>query len=343
MKKKIIYFLLLLTISKGNFISASTIGNIINISDQTIAPSSLSSTMSLLQTTSKFASFFAQPDIQNIDTNGNLMIGYSKIGATIFPYMQTIENNITFLIDIYNQHAKSSRQQYLDKQEQIGLSMNDELSYLTQWVSSRNQFPINDLYNVYKSALTTPNGTTFIAPSAYTNTNLQNIKTLITDLANLAAKLSTTMYNLIIDDAYKITDPNDPLNAEILKAQVYQDASFILNITLTYIASLITTTPKTATVLFSPQESCNNNIAKSIMAAVNLAPGTASTSIIPSLLNGTAAGTIPTSPTTITISPLVIYAGVCAFINSYDANSTSGPYQPAITVLISLNNAIQSL
>lgn len=190
---------------------------------------------------------------------------------------------------------------------------------------------------------------TFIAPSAYTHQSLQYLSTAILSLANPIAQLSTTVVNDIDADNEKISNDttinpaSNPLNSDILLCQVIQDLAFITSSILIYIANSILNTPNSATILYTPQISCSDTIATSIMAIINPPAGTSQATILRNVLNGSISATLPTDPTTITITQTTIYAAVCAFVLAYDANSTSGPFQPIINDLISANNAIQIL
>jgi len=189
----------------------------------------------------------------------------------------------------------------------------------------------------------------FISPSSYTNQTVQYLQKTLIGIANIATSLSSQMVDSINNDTNSISDDSsvdpsaNPLNADIFKAQVIQDFAFIISIALIYLANTITGTQNSPTILFNPEISCSDTIATSIFATLNPANGTPASTLITNLLSGNVTATLPTIPTTISISPTLLYAAVCAFVNAYDANSTSGPYQPQINSLISMNNAIQTL
>lgn len=340
-----------------------------SIGIQTIKPSSnnLSKVIPILQTIN--SSLYP---LENLNTSSSNDINLDN-------YVELMNSFLSLFFDIYNQTTSSNSAAEENFESglwnALSLSLNANETKLqtdfinfyqsAQGVSTVTTITPQDIQNGLnttvgynaKSALGIPedkihnviNQKPFISPSAYTTQTLQYLSIVLIDLANIAAKFSETMAQSITNDAVDIAnnttiDPSaNPLNANILKLQVIQDFCFITNISLVYLANTITQTLNTATVLYNPHTSCSDTMANSIFAAILSTDQTSELSLFTNLLDGNVSATLPTQPTTITITQNVIYAAICAFTNEYDANSINGPYQAQIQDIISINNAIQML
>ena len=282
---------------------------------------------------------------------------FTKDDETILSYLQIVYDSIMLCMDMFSQKTISSNYGHMGEQSGY-LSMINQL-----WdIVNRSPGTIQqDLIYFYQSAQGIPNftipagtnltslhiqGNNFIG--CYSNQTLQYLSKLLIDLANNTANLSQAMSDAIIANSNAITnntkiDPSqNPLNANIFQEQVAQDFTFIINNILIYMANLLTNTPNAATILYSPQVSCSDAIANSIMTVLNPPAGTSQDTTISNVLEGNTTNSLPAAPTKIAITQITIYAAICAFVLAYDANSTSGPYQSEITGLISINNIIQS-
>ncbi len=215
--------------------------------------------------------------------------------------------------------------------------------------------PISDVANQFGGSLQLfyqaiqGSNNTILPAAQYNNQALQSLAGCFGTFANSLAGLSVTMTNDINNDNTSINnntsvDPSsNPLNSDILKCQLLQDLAFVCNNIFIYLANYLHNTLNLATMLYTPEISCSDNIATTVFAVLNTPAGTAQDSLLSNLLSSNISTSIPTTPTTIPITQTTIYAAVCGFVNSYDANSTSGPYQPIIDAIINANNAVQSL
>ena len=212
--------------------------------------------------------------------------------------------------------------------------------------SAQDLGTMNDYFNPMKNSLSSFLSSYQQKASSTTNSDstqeLQSASTTLINAASLSLQLCGAMADTILTNATAITSSSDPLNADLVIEQTIQDTAFVINNILVYLASQLATTPQIATTVYKPQVSCSDTLATSILAMAGSQPGATQTSLINALLTGSVQTTLPTSPINFPVTPLTIYAAVCAFVNLYDANSTSGPYQSVITDMISVNNTIQT-
>ena len=291
------------------------------------------------------------PILQSINSLTNVYTPLNTrtdLDTLIYSYMYSVDEALSYMIDMYNQKGTCSRLSE-DGSDQYShyRSMSDQYTYLSSVLNSSGKLNMLLFKRLYQDTVKADN--TFIAPANYSSATVQDIKAMLVAFSAICTGLCQAMTTTISSDVDAITNDTsqdastNPLNADIFKAQVMQDIGFILSMMFVYIASCIDNTQSAATILYTPQISCSDAIAKSCIVAAYPPAGLAQSDLIGSILSGNFSTTLPTTSQTLTVTPILVYAAVCAFVLAYDANSNSGPYQQAIDTFISVNNGIQSL